>query len=110
MSLLSRVTLIIVATFLLGLPAVFGYTLPAMNMPYGVTPISHEVYHLHMIAFYTCVVIGVAVFGVLIYSLFKYRRSKGAVAAQFHEHVGVEIIWTVIPFIILVVMAVPATK
>ncbi len=80
------------------------------NLPYGVTPISHEVYNLHMTIFYICVGIGVVVFGVLLYSLLKYRKSKGAVAAHFHEHTGIEILWTVIPFVILVVMAVPATK
>lgn len=81
-----------------------------LNMPYGVTPISHEVYRLHMDIFYICVAIGVVVFGFLIYSLFKYRKSKGAVAAEFHEHLGIEILWTVIPFIILIIMAIPATR
>lgn len=79
------------------------------NMPYGATPISHEIYRLHMAAFYMCCVIGVIVFGVLIYSLFKFRKSKGAEAAHFHEHLWVEITWTVIPFLILVALAIPAT-
>lgn len=80
------------------------------NMPVGVSAISRDIYDLHMIVFYICVAIGVLVFGVLFYSLFKYRKSKGAVAAQFHEHPLVEMIWAVIPFIILLVMAIPATK
>ncbi len=80
-----------------------------INMPIGVTPISREVYDLHMAAFYICCVIGVLVFGVLIFSLIKYRKSKGAQAAHFHEHLGVEIIWTTIPFLILVALAIPAT-
>ncbi len=84
--------------------------LPPMNMPYGVTPISHEIYHLHMTIFAICCVIGVGVFGTMIYALIYYRKSRGAVSAQFHEHMGVEILWTAIPFIILIVMAVPATK
>lgn len=109
MSLLSRLFCIITIIFLFLSPAL-GFTIPAMNMPYGVTPISHEVYRLHMITFYICAGIGVAVFGVLFYSLFKYRRSKGAVAAKFHEHAGIEILWTIIPFVILVGMAIPATK
>jgi cytochrome c oxidase subunit 2 len=82
---------------------------PGLNMPYGVTPISHEIYNLHMICFYVCCVIGLGVFSVLFYSLIKFRKSKGAKAANFHEHLGIEIIWTVIPFIILVILAIPAT-
>lgn len=80
-----------------------------INMPYGVSPISHEIYNLHMAAFYVCCAIGVVVFGVLIYSLIKFRKSKGAVAANFHEHLGIEILWTTIPFLILVALAIPAT-
>ncbi len=80
-----------------------------LNMPYGVSPISHEIYNLHMAAFYICCVIGLIVFSVLIYSLIKFRKSKGAVPAHFHEHLGVEILWTTIPFLILVALAVPAT-
>jgi cytochrome c oxidase subunit 2 len=110
MSVLSRVIGFTLVTFVLGLQQALGFTIPPINMPYGVTPISHEVYRLHMITFYICAGIGVVVFGVLIYSLFKYRRARGAVAAKFHEHTGIEILWTVIPFIILVAMAIPATK
>lgn len=80
-----------------------------LNLPYGVTPISHEIYDLHMAAFYVCCGIGAVVFSVLIYSLFKYRKSKGAKAVHFHEHLGVEIIWTIIPTIILIALAIPAT-
>ncbi len=80
-----------------------------LNMPYGVSPLSHQIYWLHMAGFYVCCVIGVLVFGVLIYSLIKFRKSKGAQAVHFHEHLGIEIIWTVIPFLILVALAVPAT-
>ena len=81
-----------------------------MNMPKGVTPISHEIYTLHMITLYICIVIAVLVFSALFYSLIKYRQSKGGKAAHFHEHLGVELIWTVLPFLILVGLAVPATK
>lgn len=80
------------------------------NMPRGVTSISQDIYDLHMVIFYICVVIGILVYGVLIYSLIKYRKSKGATAAHFHENTAIEIIWTIIPFLILVVMAIPATK
>ena len=82
----------------------------ALNMTPGVTPISHEIYSLHMLIFWVCVAIGSVVFGVMFYSIFKHRKSQGAVAAHFHESTTVEIIWTVIPFLILIVMAIPATK
>jgi cytochrome c oxidase subunit 2 len=64
---------------------------------------------LHMAAFYICCVIGALTFGVLFYSLIKFRKSKGAKAAHFHEHLGVEILWTVIPTLILIALAIPAT-
>ncbi|QEM81917.1 cytochrome c oxidase subunit II [Halomonas binhaiensis] len=79
------------------------------NMPVGVTDLSREVHSLHMTIFWICVVIGVVVFGAMFYSLFRYRRSKGAQAAKFHEHTTVEVIWTAIPLLILIGMAVPAT-
>ncbi len=87
-----------------------AFALPPMNLPYGVTPISHEVYHLHMTILYICCAIGIVVFGVMIYSLVKFRKSKGAVSHPIHTHLGVEILWTVIPFIILIIMAIPATR
>ena len=79
------------------------------NMPVGVTDISRDIFGLHMTIFWVCVVIGVVVFGVMFYSLFRYRHSKGAKAARFHEHTSVEVLWTAIPILILVGMAVPAT-
>jgi cytochrome c oxidase subunit 2 len=78
------------------------------NMPKGVTAISHEVYDLHMRVFWICVVIGVVVFGVMFYSLFAHRRSKHPVPATFHESTTIEVAWTIIPFLILIAMAVPA--
>ncbi|WP_186175517.1 cytochrome c oxidase subunit II [Vibrio jasicida] len=80
------------------------------NMTRGVTGISEQVYELHMLIFYICCVIAFVVFGVMFYSIFRHRKSKGAVAANFHESTKVEIIWTIIPVIILVAMAIPATK
>jgi cytochrome c oxidase subunit 2 len=82
----------------------------ALNMTTGATSTSQQVYDLHMIIFWICCVIGVVVFGAMIYSIFKHRKSKGAVAAQFHESTTAEIAWTIVPIIILVSMAVPATK
>ncbi|QSX29963.1 cytochrome c oxidase subunit II [Shewanella cyperi] len=82
----------------------------SLNMTQGVTEISGRVYHLHMTILYICCAIGVVVFGAMIYAMINHRKSKGAVAAQFHESTKVEIAWTVIPFIILISMAIPATK
>lgn len=82
----------------------------ALNMPRGVTSISHDVYSLHMLIFWICVVIGVVVFGVMFWSIYHHRKSRGAVPAQFHESTVVEVVWTVIPMLILIGMAIPATK
>ena len=81
-----------------------------INMTVGVTPISKEVYGLHMLIFYICCLIGAAVFAVMFYSMFKHRKSKGAKAADFHESTTVEIIWTAVPLFILIAMAIPAAK
>jgi len=78
------------------------------NLTEGVTEISREVYGLHMLIFGICVVIGIGVFGFMFYSVFMHRKSKGAKPANFHESTTVEIIWTVIPFVILIGMAIPA--
>ncbi|MBS4155048.1 cytochrome c oxidase subunit II [Cobetia sp. MC34] len=79
------------------------------NMPVGVTAVSREIHSLHMIIFWICVVIGIVVFGVMGYAMIKHRKSRGAVSASFHENTRIEILWTAIPLLILVVMAVPAT-
>ena len=80
------------------------------NMPRGVTPLSRDIYDLHMTIFWICVVIGVVVFGVMIYSLVMHRKARGVKPAEFHEHTVLEVIWTIVPFLILVVMAIPATR
>ncbi|MDB3870127.1 cytochrome c oxidase subunit II [Candidatus Thioglobus sp.] len=80
-----------------------------LNMTKGVTSISRDIYDLHMMVFWVCVVIAVIVFGAMFYSVFAHRKSKGAVAAQFHESTKAEILWTLIPVVILVGMAIPAT-
>lgn len=82
----------------------------ALNMPRGATAISQDVYSLHMLIFWICVAIGVVVFGVMFWSIYHHRKSRGAVPAQFHESTLVEVVWTVIPMLILIGMAVPATK
>jgi cytochrome c oxidase subunit II len=80
-----------------------------MNLHKGVTPISRDIYDLHMTAIYVCAVIGVLVFGVMIYSLIHHRKSKGYIAATFHDNLRLEIVWSIIPFLILVALAIPAT-
>jgi cytochrome c oxidase subunit 2 len=82
----------------------------AFNMPVGVTPISHWVYGLHMRTFWICVGIAVVVFGVMLVSIIFHRKSRGHKAANFHENIYVEVAWTIVPVIILVIMAVPAVN
>jgi len=82
-----------------------------LNLPRGVTDISRKIYDLHMEIFWICVVIGVIVFGVMIWSIITYRKSRGAVPDVTLVHnTKVEVVWTIIPVIILVAMAVPAAK
>lgn len=80
------------------------------DMTPGVTDISNQVFSLHRTILYICIAIGLVVFGMMFWSILHHRKSKGAVAANFHESTTVEIIWTVIPFLILIGMAIPATK
>jgi cytochrome c oxidase subunit 2 len=77
-----------------------------LNMTPGVSKISHKIYHLHMTIFWICVAIGIIVFSILIYSLIMHRKSIGHKPADFHENTAVEIIWTIIPFVILISMAI----
>ncbi len=81
-----------------------------LNLRVGVTELSREIYGLHMLILWICVAIAAAVFGVMIYSIATFRKSKGAVPATFEHNTKAEIIWTVIPVIILVAMAVPAAR
>lgn len=82
-----------------------------LNLREGVTTLSREIYDLHMLIYWVCVAIGVAVFGVMIYAIWRFRRSKGAVADTTLTHsTRVEFVWTVIPVLILVAMAVPAAR
>ncbi len=80
------------------------------NMPVGVTDVSESIFELHMIIFWICVVIGVIVFSIMFWSLWKYRKSKGAVAADFDDNFWLEIGWTVAATLVLVWMAVPSTQ
>ena len=81
-----------------------------VNMSPGVTEIGADIFELHMLIMWICVVIGVAVFAVMFYSIYAHRKSKGHQASQFHESTKVEVAWTVVPFLILIAMAVPATS
>lgn len=81
-----------------------------LNMPTGVSTISHEIYDLHMLIFWVCVIIGVGVFGAMLWAMYFHRKSIGHKAENWHEHLGVELVWTIVPIFILVAMAWPATK
>ena len=88
-------------------PAVASYD---VDIPPPATAIAGDIYNLHYYILIVCVVIFVLVFGAMFYSIFKFRKSQGAKPdVNFHESTLIEIIWTVIPFIILIVMAIPAT-
>ncbi|WP_395826883.1 cytochrome c oxidase subunit II [Collimonas sp.] len=88
-----------------GGPKVLG-----MNFQPPVTQIAQQIYDLHNLMLIICLVIFLAVFGVMFYSILKHRKSLGHKSASFHESTGVEIAWTVIPFLIVIGMALPATK
>ncbi|MGB3622048.1 MAG: cytochrome c oxidase subunit II [Ketobacter sp.] len=81
-----------------------------LDMTPGVTDISQQVFDLHRTMLWWCVGIGIIVFGAMFYSMLMHRKSKGHKAEQFHESTTVEIVWTIAPFIILIFMAIPATR
>lgn len=81
-----------------------------LNMFRGVTPLSRDIYDLHMVCMAVCAIIGIVVFGVMIYSLIHHRKSKGYKPATFHDNPRLEVVWSIIPFLILVGLAVPATR
>jgi cytochrome c oxidase subunit II len=81
-----------------------------LNMTQGVTPISKEIYDMHMLTLWVVTVIGILVFGVMFWSIFHHRKSKGAKASKFSHSTTVEIIWTIVPTAIIIALAIPATK
>jgi len=88
-----------------------GHPVPwQLNMGRGVTAAARNAYDAHMVTVWICLAIGVVVFGAMGYAMFKFRKSKGAVAAQFSHNTTAEIIWTVIPVLLLIGMTIPATK
>ena len=82
----------------------------ALNMREGVTQVSRDVFELHMLIFYICVAIGAVVFSVMFFSLFRYTKKRNPNPSTFHESTKLEVAWTVVPFLILIAMAVPASK
>lgn len=99
--------MVLMVSFLIS-PIVFADY--GLNMTEGVSSISRDIYDLHMLIFWICVVIGVIVFGIMFYSIINHRKSKGVKAANFHESTLVELLWTGVPILILILMAIPATK
>jgi len=95
-----------------GLCSLFGQAQAAWetNMRSGVTEVSRSVFDLHMTIFWICVIIGVVVFAAMFWSMFAHRRSRRLESANFHENTKVEVLWTIIPLLILIGMAVPATR
>ncbi|MDO9015195.1 MAG: cytochrome c oxidase subunit II [Polynucleobacter sp.] len=87
-----------------------GPAVNQLNFPVAATKIMAEIHWLHWMMLVICTVIFIGVFGVMFYSIFKHRKSKGAKSASFHESTTVEVIWTVIPLLIVIGMALPATK
>lgn len=81
-----------------------------LNMPKGITELSEETYNLHMQVFWWCVAIAIVVFGAMIYSLVRHRKSQGATPAQFSHSMSAEVLWTVIPIVILLIMAIPSAE
>ena len=107
---ISRITGKFIYTLLFLVPTLVFSEASDYNMPVGVTEVSKEIFDLHMLIMWICVWIGVVVFGIMFWSLWKYRKSSGAIAAKFDDHFWVEIAWTVAATVILVGMAIPSTS
>jgi len=107
---ISRITGKFFYTLLFLVPSLAFSEASDYNMPVGVTEVSEEIFDLHMLIMWICVWIGVVVFGIMFWSLWKYRKSSGAIAAKFDDHYWLEIGWTVAATVILVGMAIPSTS
>ena len=107
---ISRITGKFFYTLLFLVPSLAFSEASDYNMPVGVTEVSEEIFDLHMLIMWICVWIGVVVFGIMFWSLWKYRKSSGAIAAKFDDHYWLEIGWTIAATIILVGMAIPSTS
>ena len=104
----SKLGSLLLAALLLG--PVTAFAEYRLNLTESVSNVGQQMYDLHMLVLWICTVAGILVFGVIIWSIIFHRKSKGAEAAPFHENTTIEVIWTSIPLIILVAIAVPATK
>ena len=107
---ISRITRKFFYTLLFLVPTSVFSEASDYNMRVGVTEVSEEIFDLHMLIMWICVWIGLVVFGIMFWSLWKYRKSSGAIAAKFDDHFWVEIAWTVAATVILVGMAIPSTS
>ena len=107
---ISRITGKYFYTLLFLVPTAVFSEASDYNMPVGVTEVSEEIFDLHMLIMWICVWIGVVVFGIMFWSLWKYRKSSGAIAAKFDDHYWLEIGWTIAATVILVGMAIPSTS
>ena len=107
---ISRITRKFFYTLLFLVPTSVFSEASDYNMPVGVTEVSEEIFDLHMLIMWICVWIGVVVFGIMFWSLWKYRKSSGAIAAKFDDHYWLEIAWTIAATVILVGMAIPSTS
>ncbi|MGB6241492.1 MAG: cytochrome c oxidase subunit II [Castellaniella sp.] len=87
-----------------------GPAVNQLNVTPGVTPISLEIYELHWMIMIVCTIIFIGVFGVMLYSIIRHRKSRGYKPAKFDENLSIELTWTVIPFLIIVAMAIPASR
>lgn len=103
----NALRVIVVAALTLVSGAAFAIDI---NMPEGVTPLSYSAWWIHMFAFWVCVGIGFVVFGLMIWSIIFHRKSAGHKSAQFHDSTFFEVTWTIVPFIILIALAIPAAK
>lgn len=107
---MNKRTIVSLGAAFLSLFAVNSHAAYALNLRAPATEIASQIYDLHMLILWVCIGIFVVVFGLMFYSIFKHRKSVGHKAAQFHENHVLEVVWTIIPVIILASMAFPATK
>jgi cytochrome c oxidase subunit 2 len=109
-SVMNKRTILSLGATFLSLFAVNSHAAYELNLKTPATEIASQIYDLHMLIIWVCLAIFVVVFGLMFYSIFKHRKSTGHQASQFHENHLLEVIWTIIPVVILASMAYPATK
>src|SRR5215471_1109802 len=107
---MRKISRLAAATVALAVAFHSGLASAQHNLQPPVTPVAREIYDLHLLMLGICVVIFIGVFAVMFYSIYAHRKSVGHKAVPFHENTTVEVVWTIIPFLILIGMAWPATK